>query len=364
MAQKKSPKKTTKNQHFVPKVYLKRWAIDGTENQVFRYEKCNLSDGKQRNVTSILYGKNIYTVTFQDYYALDFMPKIKRDFAKQLDEILDRYDAVAYYNDKKLRSGYKALEFIGNVDEWDFRLKSNRKLPASKRGIVENIKQIRSYVIEDALDNIVEKNWNSVLDVFLQSLTERKKLLQRNLEIPMESQLVQDLILTMLIFMCRTPTFDCLGVFPKVKNIAQAIAKDANMDDDFVDRCMRNEQISQLYKAIFSGNVGFLASFMPRIIERCRIIVFHCDEQDGSFITSDNPSFSYVSPMTFLNYNGIYLPLTPQYLLCLGQRSQDSIYNVDYREIQNNTVRKINAVIRSSASQYIVSNRKLPGIIL
>ena len=55
MAQKKSPKKTTKNQHFVPKVYLKRWAIDGTENQVFRYEKCNLSDGKQRNVTSILY---------------------------------------------------------------------------------------------------------------------------------------------------------------------------------------------------------------------------------------------------------------------------------------------------------------------
>lgn len=157
MAQKKPPKKTTKNQHFVPKVYLKRWAIDGTENQVFRYEKCNLSDGKQRNVTSILYGRNIYTVTFQDYYALDFMPKIKREFAKQLDEILDRYDAVAYYNDKKLRSGYKALEFIGNVDEWDFRLKSNRKLPASKRGIVENIKQIRSYVIEDALDNIIEK---------------------------------------------------------------------------------------------------------------------------------------------------------------------------------------------------------------
>lgn len=243
-------------------------------------------------------------------------------------------------------------------------MKSNRKLPASKRGIVENIKQIRSYVIEDALDNIIEKNWNSVLDVFLQSLTERKKLLQRNLGIPMESQLVQDLILTMLIFMCRTPTFDCLGVFPKVKNIAQAIAKDANMDDDFVDRCMRNEQISQLYKAIFSGNVGFLASFMPRIIERCRIIVFHCDEQEGSFITSDNPSFSYVSPMTFLNYNGIYLRLTPQYLLCLGQRSQDSIYNVDYREIQNNTVRKFNAVIRSSASQYIVSNQKLPGIIL
>ena len=162
----------------------------------------------------------------------------------------------------------------------------------------------------------------------------------------MESQLVQDLILTMLIFMCRTSTFDCLGVFPKVKNIAQAIAKDVNMDDDFVDRCMRNEQISQLYKAIFSGNVGFLASFMPRIIERCRIIVFHCDEQEGSFITSDNPSFSYVSPMTFLNYNGIYLPLTPQYLLCLGQRGQDSIYNVDYREIQNNTVRKINPDIR------------------
>ena len=95
MAQKKPPKKTTKNQHFVPKVYLKRRAIDGTENQVFRYEKCNLSDGKQRNVTSILYGRNIYTVTLQDYYALDFMPKIKREFAKQLDEILDRYDAVA-----------------------------------------------------------------------------------------------------------------------------------------------------------------------------------------------------------------------------------------------------------------------------
>lgn len=27
MAQKKPPKKTTKNQHFVPKVYLKRWRL-------------------------------------------------------------------------------------------------------------------------------------------------------------------------------------------------------------------------------------------------------------------------------------------------------------------------------------------------
>ena len=76
----------TRNQHFVPRVYLKRWSPKNNEN-VFYYKKSNLEIGEPRNVTSILFKRHTYTITFESYFTLDHMPKIKEDFAEQIREI-------------------------------------------------------------------------------------------------------------------------------------------------------------------------------------------------------------------------------------------------------------------------------------
>lgn len=49
------------NQHFVPRVYLKRWSPQGNSS-VFYFEKPDLNIGQPRNVMSVLYNRHTYTI--------------------------------------------------------------------------------------------------------------------------------------------------------------------------------------------------------------------------------------------------------------------------------------------------------------
>lgn len=62
--------------------------------------------------------------------------------------------------------------------------------------------------------------------------------------------------------------------------------------------------------------------------------------------------------------NGIYFPLTPQFLLFLGKRTEGTINDVVFRTVENNGVREINRVILNGAQKAIVSTNKHLGYIL
>lgn len=208
---------SVKNQHFIPQVYLKQWNVNGA-GQVYCYKKENLSEAVPKNISKILCQSHTYTIGYDDCFFIDFLTEAKKDFSKQLESILKEYSAVAYFDGKEIKDFYAAIDYLYRVDEWDFRKASDFHLLAPKKAIVARIKEIRSYILESRLDNYVEKKWSQSLNSFLQQLNDRKDSYE-NEQIDIDSAVVDEIVSTMLIFMCRNPAFDCLGVFPWIKDL-------------------------------------------------------------------------------------------------------------------------------------------------
>lgn len=361
----------TRDQHFVPRVYLRRWSHNGSE-QVYHFLKQDLSVGEPRNVSSILFERHTYTITFRDYFLLDYMPFVKDDFAVQIEKILDDYAAIAFYNGQELTGTMLVNpKNLADIEQWEFRKKDNPDQMAKKRGIVANIKEIRSYVLESALDDYVEKKWNTLLDTFLEQLENGKKVRIGNEDIIVDNELIDKLVSMLLIFMCRNPDFDCQGIFPRVKGLLLSVFSDAaedmtELDDlhDMINEQMRGAWLSQLYKAIFSEDIGFFSEYLKRIKEHCQVTVLHCPPDAGSFITTDTPAFSFICNVTKDNYNAIYFPLTPEYLLLIGKGKNNSLNKLDYKTLTNKGLRRFNTIILSNASQDIVSRQKYLGYLL
>lgn len=361
----------TRDQHFVPRVYLRRWSPNDSE-QVYHFSKQDLSVGEPRNVSSILFERHTYTITFRDYFLLDYMPLVREDFATQIKKVLDNYFATAFYNGQELTGSMLVNpNSLANVEQWEFRKKDNPELMAAKRGIVANIKEIRSYVLENALDDHVEKKWNPLLDTFLELLENRNKARTANEDICVDNVLIEKLVSMLLIFMCRNPDFDCQGIFPRVKGLLLSVfstdAEDtARLDDvhDMINEQMRGAWLSQLYKALFTNDIGFFSEYLKRIKAHCQVTVLHCPPDAGSFITTDTPAFSFVCNVTKANYNAIYFPLTPEYLLLIGKGKNNSLSKLDYKTLTNKGLRRFNSIILSNAVQDVVSKQKYLGYLL
>lgn len=357
---------SVKNQHFIPQVYLKQWNVNGA-GQVYCYKKENLSKAVPKNISKILCQSHTYTIGYDDCFFIDFLPEAKKDFSKQLESILKEYSAVAYFDGEEIKDFYAAIDYLHRVDEWDFRKASNLHLLAPKKAIVARIKEIRSYILESRLDNYVEKKWSQSLNLFLQQLNGRKNLFE-NEQIYIDSEVIDEIISTMLIFMCRNPSFDCLGVFPWIKDLLlSTFDKHSELLEEttnVVNKQLRGAWLSQLYKALYSRDAGFFSSFYSALKRRAQATVIYCPSDIGSFITSDNPVFSYICNVTRVNYNAIYFPLTPQYLLMLGNGEKYSLNRVDYKIISSRGIKHYNSIIRYMANEKIISNREKLGDIL
>lgn len=171
----------------------------------------------------------------------------------------------------------------------------------------------------------------------------------------------------MLIFMCRNPAFDCLGVFPWIKDFLLSAFNEQNDKSEetisIVNKQLRGAWLSQLYKALYSSDTGFFVSFYSALKRRAQATIIYCPTDTGSFITSDNPAFSYIDA-TKPTYNAIYFPLTPQYLLLIGNGEKYSLNKVDYKIVSKKGVINFNSIICNMAYEKIISNRsKLDDVL-
>ena len=132
------------------------------------------------------------------------------------------------------------------------------------------------------------------------------------------------------------------------------------------EQMIRGLWLTEIYRGLFNHKNGFTSEFLSQGLTNLGIIIFRiATETDGSFITSDNPVvFQKMCVTTNRCPNGIYFPLTPQFLLFLGKRTEGTINDVIFRTVGNNDVREINRVILNGAQKAIVSTNKHLGYIL
>lgn len=360
------------NQHFVPRVYLKRWSPQGN-NSVFYFEKPDLSIGEPRNVMSILYNRHTYTVTFDLYYILEYMPKVKIDFAKQINKILKNYDALAFNNRLALETDELLCNAhnLSEIDQWVFKKKSDISCLAPKKAILNNIKGIKSYIIETSLDDFVEKKWNIILDEFIAEIETGYANKIGDEDIVVDASTIEGIVSILLLFMCRNPQFDCQGIFPSIESALTVLLMEHSSDEvnkeeiyKYIKEQIKGAWLSQVYKALFNNDVSFFSEYFKMIKEHCQITLLRCPKNNGAFITSDNPAFSYVNNVTRANYNAIYFPLTPQYLLLIGKGQPNSLNKIDFKTVSNKGVKTFNKIILSKAYTSIVSNKKYLGYII
>lgn len=95
----------TKNQHYVPRVYLKAWETKVETNKeptkqfdgVYFFENgATVAEG--RTIETILWEPHLYTISFRQLYIADKCPKVYSYFVEKVYEPALEPDAAAWYN--------------------------------------------------------------------------------------------------------------------------------------------------------------------------------------------------------------------------------------------------------------------------
>lgn len=369
----------TRFQHYVPQVYLRAWenkvcSIKEPKKKfkgVYYYQKDDLSVGDGRNINSILAQNHTYTIDYEHTFVFDEMPEIANDYGAKIVEVLNKHKAIVYYNDRKLQTieDLTSRDVFPFLEDWDFYKEDNPENLARKKSIINDIKGIHSYVIENKLDDFLEKEWVKIRNDFITAI-EKEAQYTTMIDVRIEPALATRLIYSMLLLMCRNPVFDCLGIFPKIGNTFMKIFSMDELDEgerikskEVVNQQLHAAWLAEIYKGLFQSEKGFCKAYAENIQKKCQLIVLRCPERNGSFITSDNPAFMFLSNVTKENRNGFYFPLTPQYLLLIGKGMND-IGNIDIHTLSNLGVRFYNGIILSKATNSIVSTNRYLGYLI
>jgi hypothetical protein len=364
-----------RNQHYVPRVYTKAWETQVSSlkepqkvfNGVYYYEKTNLVTGDGRNKGSILTTDHTYTIDFNYTFILPQCPEIRKEFADGIKLLLQERQIIARYKGKSITSRNSISTNLPFLDEWDFIDYQGRV--ASKKSAVNAIKEIRSYCLEDKFSAYMESRWEDTLKAFLSPFPSSVGKGQIDFTFSTQKP-IKDMLDMTALMMCRNPSFDLFGLYSFVGNklLNPVFSQWGNADEaqKATEQMIRGLWLTEIYRGLFNHKNGFTSEFLSQGLTNLGIIIFRiATETDGSFITSDNPVvFQKMCVTTNRCPNGIYFPLTPQFLLFLGKRTEGTINDVIFRTVGNNDVREINRVILNGAQKAIVSTNKHLGYIL
>lgn len=367
-------------QHYVPQVYLRAWETgvrsikepDKVFKGVYFFNKNDLHIGDGRNVKSILSQQHTYTIGYESSFLFQEMPEVAKDYGEKILAVLDKHDAEAFFNGKKLDcwEDLTSAELFATLNDWEFYKKGNITQPARKNSILKDIKAIHSYVIEVRLDNFLENDWERKRDDFLRQIKNKTRGLSQD-NVTIDQNLIYELVKSMLLLMCRNPAFDCLGIFSKIKDVFTYVFSEDNVNEkvkisssNIADDLVHGAWLAEIYKGLFQGDQGFYKVFFENILEKCSVSLLYCPEENGSFITSDNPAFMYISSVEKINRNGFYFPLSPQYLLLFGKKRYEKITCIDVHRITNEEVRHINSIILNKSINAIISRNRRLGYLL
>lgn len=369
---------TVKRQHYVPQVYLKNWETRVSSKSeprkyfqgIYYYEKDDLETGDGKNKNSVLWESRLYSIDYKLSFIIPSCPIIEKDYIAQIDAKLASRGVDAYFNGEVLKDKESLKKYFFKLDEWEFRYKEPSMKLAKRQATLNDIKSINSYVLENALDDVVEKKWQSTLDQFIHQMETTVPLNGVDEIRRIDENVVVDIIKMVIFLMCRNPDFDYLGILPKILNIFQKplndIAGTENTAD--VDEFLQMQRdavwLKELYNGIFDVQKGYFYTMSTTAQSTLRMILFKTWDNQGSFITSDKPAFIHSLSVESINNNSIICPLTPKYLVIIANGEQDSLSDVNFRMADNDLIKKFNMMILNHSNRAIVSNFKHLGYIL
>lgn len=361
-----------KQQHFVPKAYIKSWETSvesfnepqKTFTGVYIFENSYVGNG--RNKDSILWKPNLYTIRFTDKCICNSCPKIKSYFVKKVYEELrinsskPKYAKYKYSIIKTKNSIYKHFD---SIDNWEYFYDNGSIAPQSIRN---KLNEINCYILEDSFDDYFEKKWETIYKDFIREVHNGTPVAIGDSLREISYETAINMITSFFLMLCRNPSFDAMGLYTKIKNnvLTQIFSEPSKNNDDFdinkiecIDELIKALWYTDLYKIFYKSKEGFYHMMVHHVLEDCQMILYETYENAGSFISSDNPAFSYISNVEKNNINGFYFPISPNYLLFIALGS-GKINHVDHRFVDRLTLKHLNTIIKLHSNEIVFSNEK------
>jgi hypothetical protein len=359
----------SKNQHYVPRVYLKSWETSVRTKAephkrfsgVYTFDKSDLSVGEGRTRETILSTNHTYTIKFDNSFFFHKCPDIIEDFANSILSILNDRNEFAQYNGQTLLTDRDVVKNYSKIDEWDF-FHSTDGSPASRRSTSNSMQSIRCYVLEDGFSKFIESKWEKVFNSFIAPAEQLSLNGRGSVDYLFNQNSVVEQIVEMFVIMAlRNPEFDLMGIFPAISKLLLSVFD----DQKYTNEMLRALWLSQIYKALFGEKNSYFYLAVKETIKRCGCILFKINNcEESTFITSDNPAFTFRSSVMATNKNGMYFPLSPRYLLFMGLNSTGAINNIIIRTINKEDIKKVNQIILNAATKSIISSQRYLGSIL
>lgn len=367
----------TKKQHFVPRVYLKAWEtkvktikepnkkFDG----VYVFQKSNIGNGANRNL--VLWKPHLYTIGFQYSFICKSCPKVKQEFVNMIYDFLRNGSKQPIYG----KLGYSIIKTKKSIDkhfyeimDWDFYYDDGNL--AKKVAIMNQIKAMNSYILEEAFDDFFEKNWEKIYLDFIDGIHNGTPVGSGRSAKIIPVNIANRMLSAFFIMLCRNPRFDAMGIYTKIKeNILYPVFNSICQNDNdyqksksaeskaYVDTLMTGIWYSELYKMFFKNSGGFYHNVVKMALQGCQMILFEAYDGAGSFVTSDNPAFEHKSVVERNNNNGFVFPISPKYLIFIG-KGNEGINVVDHRFANSDTIRYFNRIIAQQKTESLIAIQK------
>ena len=362
-----------KNQHYVPRVYIKSWETTVFSLRephkpfqgVYEYLDHNYDTGNGITKEKVLCGNHTYTIDKEYFFIVPNCPQVASDFGNKIKGILNERSVTVSFQGRTLLTPLDLGNELPSLDNWSFRDASshNRVSIKIEKAIKNQISDLRSYTIEDRFSTTIENDWQSILSSFIRevqyaTLTGIEKLRRISLDS------TNNILIAMFLMAFRNPNFDFAGVYPSVEKAiilplfeSLSNGNPASEWNQVPKVLRRGYWITEVYKALFGNKKSAFDAMITNAKKHLKFMLFEAN-CEGEFITSDNPAFFHISHVEAINNNAIYFPLSPRYLLLLVRTGDSNLNEVAYRSVNLNDLRKLNRIILNESHHTIISSRK------
>lgn len=357
----------TKNQHFVPRVYLKAW-----ETQVENHQEPNkqfqgvyifkngISIGEGRTVETILWKPHLYTIKFDQLYIANKCPAVYSFYVNAVyDTMINNQPSPVYgkLGYSVIKTKQSVRKHLKDIENWDFYYHNGDM--AKKKAILNRIRDIRCYILEDAFSQTFENSWETIKNTFIHEVKNGIPVALDQSERLISEKAATDMLSFFFMMLCRSPNFDAMGIYTWINNILVSAFGISNE----IDEMMEAVWFTELYRMFFKEKGGFFHTVFSQAFSNCQLILFEAYSNAEMFITSDSPAFQNDCKVLRENENGFIFPLSPKYLLFIA-KGNGGISTVDYRYANRDTVRHFNRIIKNNSHDSVVGiNKQLSEMI-
>lgn len=326
--------------HLVPQVYMKQWCYEN--KKIYIIDKNNEFKIESKDIEKFGGIRQFHTIKAGMCCASE-------DDLKIIFNILDGYKVI--YQEKELISLEDYNSKYYDFDNWcildDNKNKITRKV---KNQIKQTIDQSKVLDIEALWDKKYESRWNGMLDIIYEKLEEYDN---QHIDEFYKGFLMKWIV--SLDWRAFETNKDFQDEFNKIVEITEMNKIEIQENERLIKWCknsseeIRHELLLKFFYE-FLNDRGVIYNLAKSHIQNLNI-VFLKSTDNIEFITSDNPSFTYVKD----GIKNHIMPVTPNILICLAV--DDTRKNKYFtKHITDVEVKQYNKIIYDNAHRYIITN--------